>query len=305
MSSTQRERRRESSGGRAGCAGRVGRRRGNAHRTRKGRARRQRPDAGAASPARARLNASVLCVTGSSATKSRAAAARRRRGNGTRGRPRASCAMPVVRDRERRRAAPSGEHVVERRGRASARGGVEAPRRRYGERRTGNCVASFCQTPSARSAAVVAASPGKNGCQPRPNGNASRARVFERQCRVRTRRATVAPCSRRELERLRRAKRPRPRSRASPRASCASTSRARIAAAPRRSTMRAASRRRGSHADASPKLRSSAYSRPPNGQPRVADAVRPGHQRIARREPHVASRSPVPASAAGPARLAT
>ena len=110
------------------------------------------------------------CASPARARRSRVRAGRRRRGT------RSSVGLDdglAVRFAATRRAptGPVREHVVERRFREST-WRIEA--RLVGNRsaHVGSRVSSICHIASARNPRSVAASRGKNGCQPRPNGNA-------------------------------------------------------------------------------------------------------------------------------------
>ena len=220
-----------------------------------------------ASPRAARLKASVMCVTGSTATKSRPAGAYTTR------KPAARSAAIVDVERpgrvgERRRAVPAGEDVVD----ACRRGARRANPRRHAAR---NGDAADRQLrgvvlPDGRGVemrASVVAVRGKNGWKPRPNGNGASPVLAMRELRASASRRRASAAS---ANALRRAERPRPGARvgaARPRA------RAPAARSSRRARRRAMARCQPTPWIAcgwSPKLRASAMVAAAEREARVA-----------------------------------
>ena len=233
------------------------------------------------SPRAARLNASVMCVTGSSGDEVAAGGrvddeeARRRDRRAIADRRSAASASV-----ERRLAVPAGEDVVDRR---------VAADRAAGSKRHAAGTATWTgrqlrrvglpDAVGAKSERGRRASRGKNGWQPRPNGNAA-APVFA-SVELERRASRRAP-SARERERLRRAKRPRPRARVVAGGACVERQqRARRVVRGRRATA-AASRRRGSRADGRRSCARARASRPRTSSRALGDAVRVRDERIAR-----------------------
>src|SRR6185312_13194852 len=140
-------------------------------------------------PAAARLNASVSCVTGSTATKSRPAGAYT-----TTYRHALSAVSLMARPRCGRARFASPCQPVNTLSSGTSPTGFAAEKshsRGTATRSSGSCVASLRHTPSAAKASVVAPSRGKYGCQPRPNGNGASSSL-----RIVIVTASVAPPSR-------------------------------------------------------------------------------------------------------------